>query len=68
MFVDDLAEACIFFMKKRTKHSLINIGTEKEMTIKAYAEFVKKKIKSKLKIKFDNNKPYDKVPGYQGAG
>ena len=43
MFVDDLAEACIFFMTKKIKHSLINIGTEKEMTIKAYAEFVKKK-------------------------
>ena len=27
IFVDDLAEACIFFMKKKTKHSLINIGT-----------------------------------------
>ena len=62
MFVDDLAEACIFFMTKKTKHSLINIGTEKEMTIKAYAEFVKKKIKSKLKINFDNNKLIDGTP------
>ena len=28
--VDDLADACLFFMKKKTKHSLINIGTGKE--------------------------------------
>ena len=62
MFVDDLAEACIFFMTKKTKHSLINIGTEKEMTIKNYAEFIKKKIKSKIKIKFDNNKLMDGTP------
>lgn len=62
IFVDDLAEACIFFMTKKTKHSLINIGTEKEMTIKAYAEFVKKKIKSKINIKFDDNKLIDGTP------
>ena len=62
IFVDDLAEACIFFMNKKTKHTLINIGTEKEMTIKKYAEFVKKKINSKIKIKFDNNKLMDGTP------
>ena len=28
IYVDDIAEACIFFMKKKTKHSLINIGSE----------------------------------------
>ena len=62
MFVDDLAEACIFFMNKKTKHTLINIGTEKEMSIKNYAEFVKRKINSKIKIKFDNNKLMDGTP------
>ena len=34
IYVDDLANACIFFMKKKTKHSLINIGTGKDFTIK----------------------------------
>ncbi len=62
MFVDDLAEACIFFMTKKTEHTLINIGTEKEMSIKEYAEFVKKKIRSKIKIEFDNNKLMDGTP------
>ena len=62
IFVDDLAEACIFFMNKKTKHTLINIGTEKEMSIKNYAEFVKRKINSKIKIKFDNNKLMDGTP------
>lgn len=62
MFVDDLAEACIFFMIKKTKQTLINIGTEKEMSIKSYAEFIKKKINSKIKIRFDNNKFIDGTP------
>ena len=62
MFVDDLAEACIFFMNKKTKNTLINIGTQKEMSIKNYAEFVKKKINSNIRIKFDNNKFMDGTP------
>ena len=27
MFVDDIADACIYFLKKKTKETLINIGT-----------------------------------------
>ena len=27
MYVDDLADACEFFLKKKTNHSLINIGS-----------------------------------------
>jgi GDP-L-fucose synthase len=33
MFVDDFADACLFFIKKKTKESLINVGTGKEKTI-----------------------------------
>jgi GDP-L-fucose synthase len=43
IYVDDLADACVFFMNKKTNKTLINIGTQKEMTIKDYAEFIKKK-------------------------
>ena len=57
MYVDDLAEACEFFLKKRTKHSLINIGSGEEKTIKNYALFIMKKLGVKLKIKYDNKKP-----------
>ena len=62
LFVDDIAEACIFFMKKKTNHYLINIGSEKERSIKNYAEFISKKLNSNLKIKFDNNKLLDGTP------
>ncbi len=59
IYVDDLAEACIFFMKKKTKHFLINIGSGKDYTIKYYLELIAKVIlgNKKIKIKFDKTKP-----------
>ena len=57
IYVDDVADACIFFLKKYTKHSLINIGTGKDKTIKQYAEFIIKKLGLKIKINFDTKKP-----------
>ena len=38
--VDDLAEACVFFMKKKTNHFLINVGTGKDYTINYYANLI----------------------------
>ena len=55
IYVDDIAEACIFFMNKKTRSALINIGSEKENTIKNYAKLIAKKIGSKIKIQFDEN-------------
>jgi GDP-L-fucose synthase len=57
MYVDDLADACIYFLNKKTKESLINIGSGIEKTIAAYAKFIIKNINPNLKIKFDLNKP-----------
>ncbi len=62
IYVDDLADACIYFMSKKTKHSLINIGSGEEKTIKDYAKFITKKLGSKLEIKFDQNKLLDGTP------
>ena len=56
--VDDLAAACIYFMKKKTKHSIINIGTGKDYTINYYANFISKIILNKsIRIKYDKSKP-----------
>ena len=41
MHVDDLADACVFFMKK-TKKSIINIGTGKDYSITYYAKLISK--------------------------
>ena len=58
LHVDDLADACVFFMKKKTKHKLINIGTGKDYSIIYYAKLISKIIlKKKITIKFDKSKP-----------
>ena len=57
LFVDDLADAIIFFLTKKTKETLINIGSGKEMKIIDYANFIIRELKSNVKIKTDKSKP-----------
>jgi GDP-L-fucose synthase len=57
MYVDDLAEACEFFLRNKTKHSLINIGSGDEKTILGYCQFILKELKVKLVIIRDKKKP-----------
>ena len=54
IFVDDIADACIYFMNKNTKHHLINIGTGKEYSILDYAKLFLKALipQKKIKISF----------------
>ena len=58
-YVDDLAEACVYFMNKKVKETLINIGTGKDFTIKQYAQLMLNILipKNKIKIGFDLSKP-----------
>ena len=57
LYVDDLADACEFFLKRKTNHSLINIGNGQEKTILDYCKFILRKIDANLKVKFDKKKP-----------
>ena len=57
MFVDDFADALVYFIKKNIKEPFVNIGTGKSYSIKWYTKFLMKKIGVKLKIKFDKTKP-----------
>jgi GDP-L-fucose synthase len=57
IYVDDVADACVFFMKKKTKEFLINIGTGKDLTVKDYANFIIKSLNLNIKIDFDYSKP-----------
>jgi len=57
IYVDDLADACIHFMKIKTKRSLINIGTGIDLTITDYAKKILKILEAKAKIKYDKSKP-----------
>jgi GDP-L-fucose synthase len=56
MYVDDLADACIYFLNIKTKETLINIGTGFEMSISEYAKFILKKLNIDRKIIFDKSK------------
>ena len=61
LYVDEVASACEFFLRKKTKRSLINIGSPVEMSIKNYANLIKKKIDPSVLIKFNNDKNLDGV-------
>ena len=52
IFSDDIADACIYFMKKKPKEKIINIGPGVDNTIKDYAKIVMKGMNLNLKIKF----------------
>ncbi len=59
IYVDDLADACVFFMKKKTKYTLINIGTGRDYRIREYAKIILKIVVPNkiVKIKYDRSKP-----------
>ena len=57
MHVDDLADACLFLMQNYDESEVINIGTGKDMTIKALAETVAKVIGFNGDLRFDTTKP-----------
>ena len=57
IYSDDVAEACIFFLKKKTKESLINIGTGKDKSITEYAKLIMKHLGVNLKIVYKKNRP-----------
>ncbi len=61
LHVDEVADACEFFLRKKIKKTMINIGSTTEMTIKDYADLIKKKIDPKVLIKFNNDKKLDGV-------
>ena len=58
MYVDDIADACVFLMNKKTSHNLINIGTGNEDTIKDITKLFLKTLlpDKKIKIIFDKSK------------
>ncbi len=53
IYVDDLADACIFFMNKKTDKFLINVGFGKDYSILRTAQIALETLGVKCKIKFD---------------
>ncbi len=57
MFVNDFADAFVYFMQKKIKEPFINIGIGKDFSITWYARYLMKKMKVKLNLKYDISKP-----------
>lgn len=57
MYVDDLAEACVFLMEKGITEGLYNVGTGADVTIAELAETVMRTVGFTGTIEFDASKP-----------
>ena len=57
LFVDDLADLCLFLMNNYSGNETVNAGTGKEVTIKALTELVAKVIGYQGEILWDTSKP-----------
>jgi len=60
LFSEDLADAVIHFIKKnKVNHSLINIGSKNESSIKFYVKKILKILNIQMRVQFDGNKSLD---------
>ena len=57
LYVDDLADACVFMMKKGVVDGLFNVGTGVDVTIRELAELVMQVVGFTGRIEFDASKP-----------
>lgn len=57
LYVDDLADACVFLMESDYSGSLLNIGTGQDVTIRELAETIMDVVGFEGKIVFDASKP-----------
>jgi GDP-L-fucose synthase len=57
LYVDDMADACVFLMNSDIKEGILNVGTGQDVTIKELAELVMNIVGFQGKIVFDPNKP-----------
>ena len=57
LYVDDLANLCVFLMNHYSGNETVNAGTGKELTIKALTELVAKVVGYTGRIEWDTSKP-----------
>nr|WP_234407815.1 GDP-L-fucose synthase [Massilibacillus massiliensis] len=57
LFVDDLAEACVYLMNTYDQSKIVNIGTGVGVTIKELAESIAKVVGYEGELVFDKTKP-----------
>ena len=57
LYVDDLADACIYLLKNYNGIQPINVGTGEDISIKEFAVKIKNIVGYKGELKFDKSKP-----------
>lgn len=57
LYVDDLAEACVFLMDHYEGQEHVNVGTGIEHTIRQLAEVIKETVGHEVTMTFDTSKP-----------
>ena len=57
LYVDDLAEACVFLMDNESSEALINIGTGTDVTIAELAQLVMDVVGLRAELVLDSTKP-----------
>lgn len=57
LYVDDLADACVYLMNTYSGDETVNLGTGKELTIRELTELVAKVVGYTGEIKWDPSKP-----------
>ncbi|MBR0993716.1 GDP-L-fucose synthase [Bradyrhizobium japonicum] len=57
LYVDDMADACVYLMKTYSGAELINVGTGKDISIADFARLVAEIVGYKGTIRFDTSRP-----------
>jgi GDP-L-fucose synthase len=57
LYVDDLAEACLFLLENVSESGPINVGTGQDISIRELAELVRDSVGFSGKLEFDTSKP-----------
>jgi GDP-L-fucose synthase len=57
LHVDDLADACIFLMRRYDAAEHVNVGTGEDLTIRELAELVREIVHPQAQLAFDTSKP-----------
>jgi len=57
LYVDDMADACVFLMEKDVSEALINIATGEDITIRELAETIMRVVGFTGEIVYDQTKP-----------
>jgi GDP-L-fucose synthase len=57
LHVDDLADACVFLMRRYDAAEHVNVGTGQDLTIRELAELVKDAVHPQAELVFDPKKP-----------